>query len=93
MIKGEIDCPRYAGLWLALVAGSSIKNIARKWGVSQPLTLKEWEKDLDWCQRAEEIVYKRRMCQEVGKGMGTLAQIQMLMGVPNRRNDAIQQKS
>lgn len=62
MVKGDHRWPRHAELWLALAAGVAKRNIARAWGSRAPPHWDQWRKDLDWCQAAEETIYKSRGC-------------------------------
>lgn len=47
-------------IWLRLLARVAKRNIARAWWTMSAPTVEDWQTDLDWCQRAEQMVYTAR---------------------------------
>lgn len=63
-VTGDITWPKQCKTWLALASVIAKRNIARLWGANAAPTMKDWEKDLDRCQRAEQVVYQSRGCPQ-----------------------------
>lgn len=57
-IMGKEVWSKFQRLWLALGAGVAKRNISRVWGAGRPPRVAAWELDLDWCQKAEQVVYQ-----------------------------------
>lgn len=66
-VTGDITWPKRCKTWLALASVIAKRNIARLWGANAAPTMKDWEKDLDRCQRAEQVVYQSRGCPQKWK--------------------------
>lgn len=64
-VTGDITWLKWDKMWLALACFVARRNIVRLWGGADfHPTVEGWIHDLDWCQRAEQVIYQGRGCPQ-----------------------------
>lgn len=63
-VTGDVTWSRWDKVWLALATVMAKRNIVRLWGADLAPTVEGWIHDLNWCQRAEQVIYQSRGCPQ-----------------------------